>query len=206
MASKCILEIRHVRKVDVIPGPIWEGLNQDNILSHFQYWYPVEPRVVSALYLRAFEDPIILETEKERFVEIVNAETAEIFANQTCLQLGGKVDIQAFLPKEGNSIPAVDLAHIVGHILLPYVQRCRDPWINGFNGTFDFQEITYPNQFNPMESIICFNFPTKVADLGKFAEIVLFYLDLWVTGEATHQFKIKMQQQDEINTTMLSNP
>lgn len=199
-----ILELRKAENVIVIPGPIYAGLNQEGILERFTCYYPPEPPSLTAIYFRATANPIVLPIHIILLRDLIAQEVQiapdkMIWNGQHCLQTA-QLTPENLLPRQTDrEVLIEDLIHTVAHIVLPYAQRCREPWISLEDlGDFEFQELSFPNQNAPNEGITVFNFPSKIEDVSKLLGIILDHLDHWLIGEVTTDLQEQLRAYDAL--------
>ena len=173
------------RNIWLKPGSVFSTINQHDILSRFTEVYPPEqpdrPNEVSIVWLDTVNDPVILQCSKERFMDIASRQTTAVFRDQFCLQYGAKPVVESFFGDPSNELDPHQLAHFVAHLVIKYAGSCR-MYFDLEPERFEYQELVYPNIYNPDQMIIAFNFPTVSGYLAALVEIALTYLDSWIQG------------------------
>lgn len=186
-----ILEIRKVEIVEVRPGEIYRHLNQGGVLDKFPALYPTTPAKLTALYLTLGQEPVEVAVDARQFTQMVSSEIARVIKGEECRQI--HFQPANILPESGRTIPGLLLVHLFAHILLFYAVRCREPVEEV--GDFPYTEVVFRNQYNLVEFIIVFNFPTRTAHVCFLADVILNYLNRWVKGERTSDFFDQMKEQ-----------
>lgn len=200
-----ILKIRKIENVLVEPGAIYDSLNQNQILNTFTKGkslnlYPVNPKAVTAIYLRAGRNPLEIKAPAEDFIKMVER-FKFIWEHQRCIQLRSAVDMSKILTFNGQTVAVENLAHAISHLLLPYAIDCRDPWVSRelLESKYNFQarERVFRNKNNPREAIIVFNFPTD--GLDGFARIFLQFFTRWARGQFDDRLLEFLKKQAGLN-------
>ncbi|KKQ72783.1 MAG: hypothetical protein US94_C0040G0002 [Berkelbacteria bacterium GW2011_GWB1_38_5] len=205
------IEIRYVGLITAIEGPIFAWLNQNDILSQFSCVYPILLPTFSTFVIRTHSNPISLDFPVDNLLQQITREAKDrsgfIWQEQSCLQLGGPVSLEKILtPVSAKQIKTEDLVHVMAHLLLTHIIDCRRPWIDLDQlGNFAFEELVYLNIHNPTETFITFNFPVRVEDAGKFAGIVMTFIDRWINGQPTRGLIKKMNRYHNYLQELLPN-
>lgn len=199
-----VLELRKAEPIWVRKGPIYRSVDQRGLVNRAftGSWYPVKK--VTVLYLEAREDPIALAKDNNFLTKIVIKEAGEILsADQYCLMpdAGGVARQITLKPEDASNIllagrspkfssqqiPAINLVHLLAHLLLPYAFECRDPVV--FDLPFEPRERTFENQRRKRkffsgrpEYLIVYNYPMRSCEVGRLTGIILNFLELWVSG------------------------
>ena len=193
MIGRRILTIRKIETIERVDGAIYNSVNQDNILSRFENWYPAAS--FTYLLLNVEKDPIGLEISSLKYCNLIKSRMRHHWLKQTCLQFGHNyISPYRILNPCSNHyrVWAADLCHVLAHTLLPLALHVRTPIISMTDlesCNFVPQELVYVNKKNPLETYITFNFSTDLAATAQFASIIIDYLSNWAMGEMSTGFK-----------------
>ena len=192
-----LFEITGFRLVDINPqSRIYQALDQAGLLSGLMAIFPADRQQVTVFWLEAENDPVELAKDASWLSEIVKREVNKGFVDGHCRFFQAKTKVETMMPKSGRIIGGLWLAHLIGHVVLPYAVRCRTRLdITPSAKDFQYEERVKQNSNNPREFLLAFNFPLRVDHVSTLIGLVIDYLDAWMKGNQRYGLQREMHRQ-----------